>query len=98
MPVAMRRSTALLCAAVTLLSCASGAPVVRQQLARSDSDWQQWPEAQPGVAKSVVGARLAARAAELVGLDGIKSVTTAVPDDCSGFVRYLYGMEGLDLM
>ena len=83
---------------VTLVSCARGAPAPHSYVAARDV-WAQWPGnpvAEPQT--SDIGARLATRAAGLVGLGSLKSVTTQVPDDCSGLVRYLYGTEGLDLM
>ena len=80
--------------AVSLLSsaCVSTAPVVLPP-----DEWATWTEPVTPP-EDPVGARLASRAATLVGLGSLRGVTTAVPDDCSGLVRYLYGLEGLDLL
>src|SRR5687768_16685206 len=49
-------------------------------------------------AASGVGSRVTARAARLVGVARLSSVTTRVPDDCSGVVRLPYLREGVDLI
>jgi hypothetical protein len=45
-----------------------------------------------------VGARIAARAAALVGVPSVKAVAGDLPDDCTGLVREAYRHEGIDLM
>lgn len=44
------------------------------------------------------GTELARHAAELVGVESLSKVTREVPDDCTGFVRYVYETSGIDLM
>ncbi len=44
-----------------------------------------------------VGTRIAHHADALVGIHTLRGVT-ALPDDCTGLVRYAYSLEGLELM
>lgn len=44
------------------------------------------------------GERIARRATELVGVTSLRSVSSAVPDDCTGLVRLAYSSAGIDLM
>jgi hypothetical protein len=43
------------------------------------------------------GERIAQRAAEMVGRDSVSDIAPGYTDDCSGFVRLVYGSEGIDL-
>lgn len=38
------------------------------------------------------------RARGLVGVRSLRTVTQSVPDDCTGFVRHVYGAAGVELM
>ena len=44
------------------------------------------------------GERIAGHADALVGIASLKTVTTHLPDDCTGLVRYAYSREGHELM
>src|SRR4051794_26269457 len=44
------------------------------------------------------GLRITKRAERLVGLKQLSAVTSKVPDDCSGVVRWPYLREGVDLV
>lgn len=50
------------------------------------------------VANAAVGDRVVKRARRLVGVAKLSSVTSRVPDDCSGVVRLPYLGEGVDLL
>jgi hypothetical protein len=43
------------------------------------------------------GERIARRAGDLVGRDSVSDIAPGYSDDCSGFVRLVYGSEGIDL-
>ncbi|MFP2927046.1 CHAP domain-containing protein [Pyxidicoccus sp. 3LG] len=45
-----------------------------------------------------MGERIAARATGLVGVTSLRSVSSTVPDDCTGLARLAYTSAGLDLM
>ncbi|MFP2904191.1 CHAP domain-containing protein [Pyxidicoccus sp. 3LFB2] len=45
-----------------------------------------------------VGARIAEKATDLVGVTSLRTVSTTVPDDCTGLVRLAYTSAGIDLM
>lgn len=45
-----------------------------------------------------LGARIATRAARLVGVSSLRKVDTSVPDDCTGVVRLAYESVGIELM
>src|SRR4051812_46018469 len=47
---------------------------------------------------SEFGLRVTKRAERLVGLAKLSTVTSKVPDDCSGVVRWPYLREGVDLV
>jgi hypothetical protein len=49
-------------------------------------------------ARPRVGARIADRAAGLVGVSSLRTVSHSVPDDCTGLVRLAYTSAGIDLM
>ena len=46
---------------------------------------------------SLLGARLAERAEAAAGLASVRALSRNATDDCSGFVRVIYGREGVDL-
>lgn len=46
---------------------------------------------------SMLGTRLAERAHDAAGLSSVRQLSRAANDDCSGFVRAIYGREGVDL-
>jgi cell wall-associated NlpC family hydrolase len=46
---------------------------------------------------SMLGSRLADRAHDALGLSSVRQLSRAANDDCSGFVRTIYGSEGVDL-
>src|SRR4051794_31089267 len=88
----MPRRLFLLTMLLTASSCATRAVAERDRVGIE-------PEANQAPApRDDVGARLASRAGQLVGLESLRAVTTDVPDDCSGLVRYLYRLEGVDLL
>ena len=71
----------------------------------TSSPWQQWPQtraeewaAWPGPEAATWGAWLAQRAAQLKGIDSLKSISRRVPDDCTGFVRLTYWNAGTELL
>src|SRR5688572_26620002 len=92
----------LLSLAVLACACASTSAAHRPDESDGGAagEWAASPTQQRGApsARSPVGGRIASRAARLVGLGSLKKVTTQVPDDCSGLIRYLYDAEGVDLM
>lgn len=45
-----------------------------------------------------LGARIATRAAKLVGVSSVRQVDTSLPDDCTGVVRLAYESVGIELM
>ncbi len=45
-----------------------------------------------------VGARIAAKARQLIGVDDLHAVDPSVPDDCTGLVRLAYEGAGINLM
>jgi cell wall-associated NlpC family hydrolase len=49
------------------------------------------------VLASMLGTRLAERAHDAAGLASVRQLSRAANDDCSGFVRTIYGREGVDL-
>jgi hypothetical protein len=50
-----------------------------------------------GQAGEALGSAIAQRADALVGLRSVSTVSRAVPDDCTGLVRLIYGEKGIDL-
>ena len=46
---------------------------------------------------SMLGTRLAERAHDAAGLSSVRELSRAANDDCSGFVRAIYGREGVEL-
>ncbi|HET9752546.1 MAG TPA: NlpC/P60 family protein [Myxococcales bacterium] len=46
---------------------------------------------------SMLGTRLADRAHHAAGLSSVRQLSRSANDDCSGFVRAIYGREGVDL-
>jgi hypothetical protein len=46
---------------------------------------------------SLLGTRLAERAEAAAGLRSVRQLSRVATDDCSGFVRVIYGREGVDL-
>jgi cell wall-associated NlpC family hydrolase len=46
---------------------------------------------------SMLGTRLADRAHDAAGLSSVRQLSRSANDDCSGFVRAIYGREGVDL-
>ena len=46
---------------------------------------------------SMLGARLAEHAQAATGLRSVHQLSRGATDDCSGFVRVIYGREGVDL-
>ncbi|NMO16608.1 CHAP domain-containing protein [Pyxidicoccus fallax] len=50
------------------------------------------------VSRPQVGQRIAGRAAGLVGVASLRTVSDTVPDDCTGLVRLAYSSAGIDLM
>jgi len=46
---------------------------------------------------SVLGSRLAERAHDAAGLASVRQLSRAANDDCSGFVKTIYGAEGVNL-
>ncbi|MGZ6124394.1 MAG: hypothetical protein ACXWLR_05515, partial [Myxococcales bacterium] len=46
---------------------------------------------------SLLGTRLAERAEAAAGLRSVRQLSPTATDDCSGFVRAIYGREGVDL-
>jgi hypothetical protein len=49
-------------------------------------------------ASLALGDRIAGHADALVGIASLKTVTSNLPDDCTGLVRYAYEREGVELM
>jgi cell wall-associated NlpC family hydrolase len=49
------------------------------------------------IVASLLGARLAERAQAAAGLASVRVLSPRATDDCSGFVRVIYGREGVDL-
>lgn len=47
---------------------------------------------------SLLGSRLADRAEAAAGLPSVRALSGTATDDCSGFVRTIYGREGVNLM
>jgi cell wall-associated NlpC family hydrolase len=47
---------------------------------------------------SLLGTRLAERAEAAAGLRSVRELSRTATDDCSGFVRTIYGREGVNLM
>src|SRR5438270_13093418 len=47
---------------------------------------------------SLLGPRLAQQAQSAAGLRSVRQLSRTATDDCSGFVRAIYGREGVDLM
>jgi cell wall-associated NlpC family hydrolase len=47
---------------------------------------------------SLLGTRLADRADAAAGLRSVRQLSRSATDDCSGFVRAIYGREGVNLM
>lgn len=90
-----------------LLGACATSPSARPQASlqvQSADEWEPYPAPrgvpaalEPGFTASA-GERVAAHAARLVGLGSLRSVSRSLPDDCTGFVRYAYAKEGVELM
>ncbi|MCP3143919.1 CHAP domain-containing protein [Pyxidicoccus xibeiensis] len=72
-----------------------GAAATRKQRASSTGSTAATA---PAASTSRVGKRIAANATGLVGVSSLRSVSTSVPDDCTGLARLAYTGTGIDLM
>jgi hypothetical protein len=79
---------------LTLSVCACASAPVRTDLPIT---WDEYPQQHLEAQHDELGARIASHADALVGIRSLKAVTH-LPDDCTGLVRYAYGLEGLELM
>src|SRR5438045_5492230 len=52
---------------------------------------------EPARSRPSTGERIARRAGELVGRDSVSDIAPGYQDDCSGFVRLVYAIQGIDL-
>jgi cell wall-associated NlpC family hydrolase len=71
------------------------APMPRSE----DDGWAPYPEPSEASSRPAsVGERIAAHASALVGLPRLAGYAPGLPDDCTGLVRHVYRLEGIELM
>lgn len=98
------------CVALTAVGCASTRSVshspasARPEDSPRDVEMRNPPEEQRGAATEALplrrdsGERVVLEARGLVGARSLSGVTRRLPDDCSGFVRYVYERVGVALL
>src|SRR5438046_1267358 len=92
----LSRMRGLWLTSVSLCACATVPVREAPEAASAESEWLSPP---PMVKAPVsLADRIAHHADSLVGMTSLKPVTTSVPDDCTGLVRYAYSREGIELM
>jgi hypothetical protein len=62
----------------------------------SETEWSAWPLSAPPPPTPTN--QLAMKAGSLVGLSTLRLVAPHLPDDCTGLVRAVYSVEGIELM